>query len=346
MMRRFLSLFVQDLIIASRNALMWVVAGALIIIILVVVLVIPADYELKDNYYFFDASENGYLEKEARMEGLGETFILGSLHDLEEAVLADPGSIGVYFIDTGGSPQITLLHFGIISSRNLNLIAAALEEPLLPYYGIDRVADYQVEYLRPLSDPIPQNHNAVPPLLAFEVIVLGFLMAAVMLFQEKAEGVTRAFRVSPAGTASYILSKAAVFTLIGLIYGLLMIVFTIGLNLNFPALILTIALGCFLYTCLGLVVAVFFNNISEWLFVGIALLMINMTPVISYGWPSFAPVWVSYLPSYPIIFGLREILFPTGRELAPLYLYLATAAVISYLLCHFAVHLKLMREGR
>lgn len=32
-MRRFLSLFVQDLAVVSRNALMWVVAGALITIL-------------------------------------------------------------------------------------------------------------------------------------------------------------------------------------------------------------------------------------------------------------------------------------------------------------------------
>lgn len=344
-MRRFRALFMQDLTVASRNALMWVVAGALVVIILVVLLVIPADYNLDDTYYFFDASENGYLLQEAQKEGLEETFILSNLAELEEAVLADPGSIGVYFTETEGVPRINLLHFGTISKQNLNLIAAALEKPLRPYYGLESGAAYQVEYIRPLTAPVPQNQNALPPLLAFEVIVLGFLMAAVMLFQEKAEGVNRAYRVSPAGTASYILARAAVFTLLGLVYGLLMIISTIGLQLNYPALLLTIALGCFLYTCLGLVVAVFFNNISEWLFVGIALLMINMTPVISYGWPSFAPAWVTFLPSYPIIFGLREILFPTGRDLTSLYLYLVATAALAYLLCHLAVNYKLMKEG-
>jgi len=100
-----------------------------------------------------------------------------------------------------------------------------------------------------------------------------------------------------------------------------------------------------MYTFLGLAVAVFFNNISEWLFIGIALLMINMAPVISYGWPSFAPSWLTLLPSYPIIFGLREILFPTGRSLIEFFLYLTSFTVVSYLICHAAVHFKLMREG-
>jgi hypothetical protein len=345
-MRRFLSLFMQDLTVVSRNALMWVVAGALVVIILVVLLLIPADYDLEDTYYFYDASEKGYLEQEARQDGLEDTFILDSLSELEEAVLAEPGSIGIYFTDTGSAPRGYILHYGTISRQNLNLIAAALEEPLRPYYNLESRTGYRVEYLRPVSEPIPQNQNAVPPLLVFEVIVLGFLMAAVLLFQEKADGVNRAYRVTPGGAPAYILAKAAVFSLIGLFYGLLMIMPTVGVGLNYPALILTLILGCFLYTCLGLTVAVFFNNISEWLFIGIALLMVNMTPVISYGWPSFAPVWVTYIPSYPILFGLREILFPTGRDLWPHYLYLAVAAALSYLLCHLVVHFKLMREGR
>ncbi len=344
-MRRFMSLFMQDLIVVSRNALMWVVAGALVVIILVVLLLIPSDYDLEDTYYFYDASEKGYLEQEARQEGLGDDFILGSLPELEDAVTADPGSIGVYFTDPGNAPQITILHYGTISEQNLNLISAALEEPLRPYYGLESRTGYRVEYLRPVTAAVPQNQQAVPPLLAFEVIVLGFLMAAVLLFQEKADGVNRAYRVTPGGTTPYILAKAAVFSLIGLLYGLLMIMPTVGVNLNYPALFLALILGCFLYTCLGLTVAVFFNNISEWLFVGIALLMVNMTPVISYGWPSFAPTWVTHIPSYPILFGLWEILFPTGRDLQYLYLYLAVASVISYLFCHLAVQFKLMREG-
>ena len=345
-MRRFISLFIQDLTVVSRNALMWVVAGALVVIILVVLLLIPSDYDLEDTYYFYDASEMNYLEQEARQEGLEDDFILGSLAELEDAVLAAPGSIGVYFTDTGSAPHITILHYGTISKQNLNLISVSLEKPLRPYYNLESKTDYRVEFLRPPSAVVPQNQNAVPPLLAFEVIVLGFLMAAVLLFQEKADGTNRAYRVTPGGTPPYILAKAAVFSLIGLFYGLLMIMPTIGLDLNYPALILTLILGCFLYTCLGLTVAVFFNNISEWLFIGIALLMVNMTPVISYGWPSFAPTWVTYIPSYPILFGLREILFPTGRDLLHLYFYLAAAAVFSYLLCHLAVHFKLMREGR
>lgn len=346
MMRRFLSLFMQDMVVVSRNALMWVVAGALVVIVLVVLFLIPADYDLEDTYYFYDASEMGYLEEEARREGLEDKFILGSLEELEETVQADPGSIGVYFSDSKEAPLITIFHHGSISEQNLNLIAAALEDPLRPYYDLETGDSYRVEYLRPLSAPVPQNQNAVPPLLAFEVIVLGFLMVAVLLFQEKADGVNRAYRVTPGGASPYILAKGAVFSLIGLFYGLLMIIPTIGVSLNYPALALTLILGCFFYTCLGLVVAAFFNNISEWLFVGIALLMVNMTPVISHGWPSFAPIWVTYIPSYPIIFGLREILFPTGRDLASLYIYLAAAAVLSYLLCHLVVHFKLMREGR
>ncbi|OPL11257.1 MAG: hypothetical protein AVO34_08920 [Firmicutes bacterium ML8_F2] len=346
MIRRFLNLFQQDLIIAARNALMWVLAGALVVIILVVLFAIPPDYELEDTYYFYDGSPQKHLEGAAREEGIAESSILGSLVELKQAVNADPQGIGIYFEDDAGAPRTTLFYRGSISEENLNLIAAAIEDPLRPIYTDGEPVQYGVHYLRPEAVQVPQNQNAVPPLLVFEVIVLGFLMAAVLLFQEKAEGTIRSYRVSPGGTAVYILSKAAVFAVVGLVYGLLMVLPTIAISVNYPALVLVIFFSSAIYTFLGLIVAVFFNNISEWLFVGIGLLMVNMAPIISYGWPSFAPSWLTWLPSYSIVFGLREILFPTGRTLLPLYLFLLVLMVVSYLACHLVVHHKLMKEGR
>jgi len=344
--RRFFALFSQDLVIASRNALMWVLLGALIIIILTVRLVIPADFEMGETQYFYDKSAQGYLETAARLEGFDQERIMGSLPELEQVVAADQNSIGIIFEDDEAVPRVTIIHHGAISLENRNLIAAAIEDSLRPYYGFSGQPDLQVSYLRPAAEKVPQNQNAVPPLLAFEVIVNGFMMVAVLLFQEKMEGTIKAYRVSPGGPSIYVISKAAVFALIGIFYGLLMVIPTIGFSFNILLFLIVLFFGSLIYTWLGLAVAAFFNNISEWLFIGIALLMINMTPVISYGWPSFAPRWLTYIPSYPIIFGLREILFPSGRSLAELFIFLPLAALVAYLVCYLVVKNKLMREGR
>lgn len=196
--------------------------------------------------------------------------------------MADPQSIGIFFEEDADGPRATLFYRGSISEENLNLIAAAIEDPLRSIYMDQETAQYYgVQYIRLEAMGVPQNKNIVPPLLVFEVIVLGLLMSPVLLFQEKAEGTIRSYRVSPGGIAVYILSKAAVFAVISLVYGLLMVLPTIRISINYPALLTVIFFSSVIYTCLGLVVAVFFNNISEWLFVGIGLLMVNMAPMIS-----------------------------------------------------------------
>ncbi len=95
-------------------------------------MICPADYDLEDTYYYYDASQMGYLKEEARREGLEDVFILGSLEELEETVQADPGSMGVYFSDTGEAPQITILRDSLFMAEVLSssLLSACSSSPI------------------------------------------------------------------------------------------------------------------------------------------------------------------------------------------------------------------------
>ena len=179
-----------------------------------------------------------------------------------------------------------------------------------------------------------------------EVLVLGFLFVAVFIFQEKSEGSIRAYRVSPGGTATYILAKTLVFMALGVVYGLGLVTAAMGFSVNYGALLLLIVLGVNLYTFLGISVAVFFRNISEWFFTGVLLLAINMAPLASLMFPMFSPRWLTWLPSYPVVFGLSEALFPSGRSILPLAGLLAVENVLAYTLCYVLTRQKLMKEGR
>ncbi len=110
--------------------------------------------------------------------------------------------------------------------------------------------------------------TGLPALLAFEVIVLGFLLVAVFIFQEKSDGSIKAYCISPGGTLSYLLSKTALFAVIVLIYGLFFLLFTIGIPEQLLKISVVLLLASALYTLLGIIVEVFFRGISDWLFVG------------------------------------------------------------------------------
>ena len=248
-----------------------------------------------------------------------------------------------------GSPQrlqVVMLHHGTISFENVNVIRASLEKSM--YDTAPSLSDggFSIEYLQELVEPVSNKMNALPSLLAFEVIVIGFLMVAVMIFQEKSEGTIRAYRVSPAHTAAYLISKTLVFVFLGLVYGLVFILSTMGIPPNPGLFCLVVALAISFYTLAGVAVAVFFNNISGWLFPGVGLLMVNMAPIISYSYPAFSPVAITCLPSYLLLFGLREILFPTGEAVWPLVWLLLALNAVAFAICLPLVHRKLMKEGR
>ncbi len=56
-------------------------------------------------------------------------------------------------------------------------------------------------------------------------------------------------------------------------------------------------------------------------------------PTVAYFFPGFSPVWLRYFPTYPILFGLREAIFPSGNPQiiyqAALYLVAANLAALA-----------------
>lgn len=338
----FWSLFRQDLTITLRNALVWFMMGTAILLIVTVRFLIPDNLELKENVYYYDATPGQFLQSALLTNGADPSFILGDVTAVEEAVAKDRTAVGLVISGSLTEPQVTLVTNNRVSDAQVNIFAAHLEQ-MLAGHSWQAV---RIETLRPEGEPIPTNLNAIPTLLTFEVLITGFMLVAVMIFQEKQEGSIRAYRISPGTVAGYVLSKTLVFTLLSLAYGIVFIFFTLGITVNWLPLLATLILGSTLYTLLGISVSVFFNNMSEWLIMGMSVLILNFLPMISYSMPSFAPKLLTVIPSYPVVFGVAEILFPTGAKLTPMFIYLCAAVALAYAASHVLVYKKLMKEGR
>jgi hypothetical protein len=59
---------------------------------------------------------------------------------------------------------------------------------------------------------------------------------------------------------------------------------------------------------LGLLVASFFDSISKSFGVMYAIMISLMIPAFSYYIPSFDPLWLRFVPTYPLLQGFKEIL--------------------------------------
>ncbi len=344
-MKRLASLFAQDLLISWRSGVVLIIV-ILLMVMSALILFLPREIRVH-NELILDTSPDAALATHLRSLGLGD----GVVYTDEAAFRADlarqPNKVGVVFSGGLDAPAFEIITNSAIPAANLGLLEASLERAILELRGAAS-DQFPVEYLRPVSPPPDFNIRFVPVILVFEVVLLGFLFAAVMMFQEKQEGTLRAYRVSPAGTWTYILSKNALFMVLSFAYGLPILLLAFGLDFNLPLMFLLIALSSLLMTTFSLAIAVFFNNLSEWFFAGVAILVLNALPMISFGLPAFAPAWLTWIPSYPVVFATRDVLFnaATFSDILPTVLYLSALTALAFAVAYAAIRFKLLKEGR
>lgn len=148
---------------------------------------------------------------------------------------------------------------------------------------------WSITVLRPEASSRPALHERmVTTLLVYEVLILGFLFVAVGLFQQFEEGSLRAYRLSPGGQARWTGAKLLVWSAAGVAYGLAFLAasFEPPAWSALPGVVALSALGSLLMTTLGLLLAAFSRNLSQWFPPAAGLLALNMAPAaLAESWP-------------------------------------------------------------
>ena len=151
-----------------------------------------------------------------------------------------------------------------------------------------------------------------------------------MLFRSKA------YMVSPGGIAEYLWSKVILIVTLGLISAMLITVFTMGFAVNWLMLMAITIAGSLFSSTVAMFIASFFDNISKamiWI-LGISLLL--TAPMISYFVPSFAPRIVTMIPTYSLMFAIREAIFPSSN-MAVFYESISVLLIVSALLFSLSI---------
>jgi hypothetical protein len=345
-MKRIMNMFAQDFLLAYRNGHV-LITVILLIGALLLIAFLPRSLKIH-NELLLDTSTDLVLNAYLRQQGVAEEIIFTERAAFDQVLEKNPNKIGIIFSGGLEQPHFEFIVRSAVPEQNLRLLQASLDTAVADMRGDAAAAPVQVEYLRQQTGVIPFNLLPLPVLLIFEVVLLGFFIVAVMVFQEKSEGTLRAYRVTPGGTLSYILSKMLLFLVLSLIYGLIPVLFAFGLGVNFLPLLLLLGLSSSLMTMFSLGIASYYRNLTEWFFVGVALLLINSLPIISYGMPAFAPGWLTWLPSYHGVFAVRDVLFSDAglAQISPTLLYLLALNLAALAFCYYAVRSQLMKGAR
>lgn len=338
MLRRLWTTFKRDNLINWRNYFVAITALVALVYIALVRWVIPANLSSTASLYVVDETSSQLLASAPVAPGEVPFTVVDDIAAMEAGMAETTNSVGIALTDGNPAPEITYYFQAYHSPQMRNLTVALMEARLREMAGAPaqspeaRVEQRVLREGVEAYDEIPFNRLMVPSLLFSDPAMIGLVFIAVLIFMEKGEGTLRAFLVTPGHTWEYLLSKALSMAALAIGFTLLFVPATVGLRgPNWLYLLGLIALGAIFSTLLGAVVAVFFDNISQYMFPAfIAILFISL-PGIAYYVPSFSPAWLRWMPTYPLAHGLREAIFPTGNVqlIAQAILWTLVASVVA-----------------
>ncbi|MFC1915895.1 ABC transporter permease [Chloroflexota bacterium] len=190
--------------------------------------------------------------------------------------------------------------------------------------------DKQVVRTLGVMETLNNRENLVPIFVAYMGSLMGFFIVLAYIFYDKAEGVIRAFAVTPSSIWKYLISKVLVILTTVVVSSSIITIPVMGEQPNYLLFYIFLIITTFAIASLGLLVASFFDSISKSFGVMYAIMIALMIPAFSYYIPSFDPLWLRFFPTYPLLQGFKEILLngDAGYVLTYSLIFLAGGLVL------------------
>jgi len=341
----------RDNRINLRNGYYLVTVAVALIYLAMVLWVIPDNTTLAPTVFLLDQTEGARFAALAQEMGQADQVVLvESQEEIKSSMAEFENSVGVVLGELAGAdglPEAKLFFQPYQNEKVRNLLAVSVEAELRQLYGQGWSQPTPVErqWLRgeAAEEPPPLNRQFVPVLLFSDAAMIGLIFIAGLIFLEKEEGTLKAYLVTPGRVWEYLLSKAFALGFLAVIFTLLLAPLSLGGGPNYPSLLSLMFASSVFASLLGAWIAVYFDNLNQFFFPAVGVMILMGLPAVAYFVPSFSPWWLRWLPTYPLIFGLREAVFPSGNPqivltaliilgvLALIFLLLASRAFIRQL---------------
>jgi len=260
-----------------------------------------------------------------------------SLEELDQALVTDTTSIGIDA--SSGTPNIIL------------------------YYGSEKVDRHRADYARSLLYPhngyaakivgantpeLKQRKEITCELLFIEIVAVGFLGIASVLFKEKQMGVIRVHAVLPLKKSLFILSKIIIFLLADLIFATLMTVFNIGAADAIhilPAVFVQTAILSLIMALAGFGCTMVLSDFKQFSLAYLVIAIFAATPVFLAANTSIKMTWIGWYPFYHIYMGLKNAYFGTPVKDPVYYICAACGIAVLLIMIQIAFRREMGKEG-
>lgn len=327
MPKRLLALIRKDAVLVTRNWFLFITLFVAVLFVVLINFVVPEDISLEPNVFILvEAGDAGLMEMAEDLSSRDNGHLVADRSGLEMSIREKTGSFGIVLGGTVNDPHVEFIMQGYENDKAKALLALEMND----YLGRIK-SDHQVHvnYVgdQNLSKEVPFNHSVLPLFLLMEPVLLGLFFIATLMFFEKAEGTTRAYAVSPGKMFEYLLSKVIIMFLLGIASMYMVTLTTVGFGADLGAMFLIALAGSLFGSSLGLLISSFFDNLSKAMVWIVFASLLLSAPFASYYLPSFSPVWVRVMPTYSLLFALKETIYQTGQTDIVVYSMMLSACL-------------------
>jgi hypothetical protein len=247
-----------------------------------------------------------------------------------------------------------LVHVMLIVAVGFGALIGFAAPEQLDFGNVDLIAGIEAAEATPASPPPtvlepgavkpPFDELMLPVMYALDLCLLGFMFGSVMILQDKEQGTIRYFRIAPGSALQYMSAKLTLNVGLSLVNLVVLTAFVAPWALAKPGLYAVTLSICAGMTALGMTIAVFLRNISQWFFPAIAMSLIGTLPVYLMFSPTPSLAWTRWLPTYHILFGSEAVMFGDAEVATTAIIHGLVFAALTAAACGLAIRGRLLRE--
>ena len=315
MLKRLWVSLKRDFKMNLTNGYLLITVAVALLYMLVVRFAVPEQLSTSARLYLYDATTEQTMANYAQSFGEEQAVLVYGETELTELMAENENSVGLILTEGDPLPQVRLVFQAAQGEQIQQLMLASLESELRALYGVE-ASDIEVSTRllnEAYSEPIPLDKSLVTVLLYSDPVMIGLLFVAALYFVERQQGTVKAYLVTPGRVWEYVLAKALSLALLAVLFTLILVPFTVSSGVNYAALLGLVFMGSILSSLAGTLLASFYTDLGQFFAPGVLVILFLSLPGISYYVPSFSPWWLRLHPTYSMLFGMKEALFPSGN---------------------------------
>jgi len=262
---------------------------------------------------------------------------VSSLEELDAALARDTNGVGINA--SNGKPGVVLYTAAEKADRHRADYALSL---------LHSGGEYMPETVGGNTPEMKQRKEITCELLFIEIVAVGFLGIASVLFKEKQMGVIRVHAIMPLKKSLFVFSKVFLFLLTDLAFAVLMILFNVGLveaGGILPGVLLQTAILSLIMALVGFGCTMLLKDFKQFSLAYLVIALFAATPVFLAANTSVKVAWIDYHPFYHVYMGLKNAFFGMPVTSFAYYICAACAIILLFGIVEAAFRKEMGKEG-